>query len=70
MSSNFTAVDEFGIAEVSFEWQKGALDGFGRLNEGDFSLVISAEDLSGNISRKTVYFHAGKCDFPEIVKDN
>lgn len=67
---NYTAVDEFGIAEVSFEWQKGALDGFGRLNEGDFSLVISAEDLSGNISRKTVYFHAGKCDFPEIVKDN
>ncbi|MBO7502788.1 MAG: hypothetical protein J6U38_00325, partial [Clostridia bacterium] len=69
-STDFTATDEFGKAEVSFEWEDGALDSFGRLNEGDFRLELSAVDLSGNISRKTVYFHAGKCDFPEITNDN
>lgn len=45
--------DDLQIKSVIYEWQDGALDKLGRLNEGTFELKVTATDTSGNVTEKT-----------------
>ena len=48
--------DKDGKVDVVYTWSNGALDRYGKLTEGTHTLTISASDLSGNKSQKTITF--------------
>lgn len=52
----FTAYDENGTAEVTLSWSEGAVDRYERLKEGTHTLTVTATDLSGNQTHKTITF--------------
>ncbi len=54
-----TVTDDFAVKSVEYEWQDGAFDSLGRLNEGTFELKVTATDSSGNVSERILRVTAG-----------
>ena len=51
-----TATDDSGYAQVEYIWSEGALDGYGRLTEGEHTLTVVASDLYGNTARTVIAY--------------
>ncbi len=59
------AGDDTILKSVYYEWQEGALDSLGRLNEGTFEVKAVATDTSGNVTEKVFKVIAGGADIFE-----
>ena len=46
------AADDYGVENISYTWEKEAVDRLGRLVAGTHTVEISAEDAAGNVSTK------------------
>ena len=51
-----TATDDSGYVQVEYIWSEGALDGYGRLTEGEHILTVVASDLYGNTARTVIAY--------------
>ena len=52
----FEATDDRSDVEITTEWSEGALDARERLTEGTHTLTVTATDLSGNKTQKSITF--------------
>ena len=54
VSLAFSATDDCDAVSVEAEWSEDAVDRQGRITEGEHTLTLTSEDLSGNKTEKTV----------------
>ena len=54
----YIATDNEDEVEVKVNAPEGAIDYAGRINAGDWEITLTAEDLTGNITKKTIKVHA------------
>jgi hypothetical protein len=65
-----TATDDRDEVDAVLVWSNGALDVRGRLLEGEHTLVVSAEDMTGNKIEKIIKFFVGNtASIGEIIED-
>ena len=57
---DITATDNRDSVTPVIVWSEGALDGRGKLTEGEHTLTITATDLTGNSVEHVVNFHVSK----------
>ncbi|MBR5059553.1 MAG: PKD domain-containing protein [Clostridia bacterium] len=48
------AADDYGVEEITYKWDKEAVDRLGRLVAGTYAVEITASDAAGNVSSKTL----------------
>ena len=67
-----TATDDRDEVEAVLVWSEGALDNRGRLLEGEHTLTVSATDLTGNKTEKTITVSVGGSNVSVgiLIEDN